>query len=401
LQVHGAAMTSPSLRIMIAFALCGGLLASNMYYFQPLSPFIAREMGWSLQQATSLTPVAQAGYGLGLLFLVPLADRMDSRQLILRMMGVSVIALLLLFLLQSWVALLLVTFILGISLSALQILLPVVSGLVSSERRGHALGILVAGTMVTIALARPFASLMGSFGSWQLVFAASAVLIGIGTCILYRMLPSAPRSSALAFGPFMREQIQLWRDHRILRQRALTQSVLFAAFSAYWTALPPLLVSDAIGLSQLQLSLFSLVAITAALTAPLAGFMSDRQWLRQATWLSLLVVLVAFLIAALAMSNDTDVAVVCLLIAAGLLDVGVTLHLVIGQRQVVEAAPNSRSRLNSLYIATFFAWGAFGSWAGGQLYATVGWAAVVTMLVLLACFGILMQVFWSRQDVHR
>ena len=61
--------------------------------------------------------------------------------------------------------------------------------------------------------------------------------------------------------------------------------------------------------------------------------------------------------------------------AAILLDFGVTTNLVLGQRAIFVLGAEYRSRLNGLYMATFFAGGAIGSALGGWLYAQGGWWA--------------------------
>ena len=54
-----------------------------------------------------------------------------------------------------------------------------------------------------------------------------------------------------------------------------------------------------------------------------------------------------------------------LLFAAILLDFGVTANLVLGQRALFALGARIRSRLNGIYMATFFAGGAAGSALGG------------------------------------
>jgi predicted MFS family arabinose efflux permease len=149
---------------VVVCAVFAGLLVSNFYYFQPLTPYMAREMGWSLWQATSFIPVSQAGYGLGLLLLVPLADRIESRGLLLKLMAGAVICLLALTFFRDWVVLLFITLCLGFCLSAIQVLLPAIAGLRPAETRGQTLGLLIAGIAIAVTLARPLASLAGSTG---------------------------------------------------------------------------------------------------------------------------------------------------------------------------------------------------------------------------------------------
>jgi predicted MFS family arabinose efflux permease len=63
--------------------------------------------------------------------------------------------------------------------------------------------------------------------------------------------------------------------------------------------------------------------------------------------------------------------------AAILLDFGVTTNLVLGQRAIYVLGAAYRSRLNGLYMATFFAGGAISSAIGGWAYAAYaqgGWS---------------------------
>ena len=64
-----------------------------------------------------------------------------------------------------------------------------------------------------------------------------------------------------------------------------------------------------------------------------------------------------------------------MLVVAGIvLDFGVTTNLVLGQRAIFVLGAEYRSRLNGLYMATFFGGGAIGSALGGWAFAHGGWA---------------------------
>ncbi|MGK9740467.1 MFS transporter, partial [Salmonella enterica subsp. enterica] len=60
----------------------------------------------------------------------------------------------------------------------------------------------------------------------------------------------------------------------LLRQRALYQGLLFAAFSLFWTAVP-LELAGRHGLSQAQIGVFALVGALGAVAAPVAGRLAD------------------------------------------------------------------------------------------------------------------------------
>ena len=77
-----------------------------------------------------------------------------------------------------------------------------------------------------------------------------------------------------------------------------------------------------------------------------------------------------------------------LALAAILLDFGMTANSVLGQRAIYALGHAVRSRLNSLYMATFFVGGAFGSAVGGWSYARSGWPLVMGVGLVLALTGL-------------
>lgn len=52
---------------------------------------------------------------------------------------------------------------------------------------------------------------------------------------------------------------------------------------------------------------------------------------------------------------------------------------VFGQHVIYRLAPDARTRLNSIYLATFFLGGAIGSQAGAIAYHLAGWTAVTVL----------------------
>jgi predicted MFS family arabinose efflux permease len=62
--------------------------------------------------------------------------------------------------------------------------------------------------------------------------------------------------------------------------------------------------------------------------------------------------------------------------AAVAIDFGVQANVVLGYRTLFALGAESRSRLNGLYMTTFFLAGAAGSAIGGWAYANGGWTLV-------------------------
>jgi predicted MFS family arabinose efflux permease len=86
--------------------------------------------------------------------------------------------------------------------------------------------------------------------------------------------------------------------------------------------------------------------------------------------------------------------IVLLALAAILLDLAVQATLILGQHVVYQLDPSARARLNSVFIATFFAGGAAGSQLGTVAYHAGGWWAVS---VLGAVLPLLALVYWATE----
>jgi MFS family permease len=68
--------------IPLLAAACG-LLAAKIYYARPLIKPIAETLGLAPQAAGLIVTMTLIGHGLGLFFVVPLADRVENRRLVL------------------------------------------------------------------------------------------------------------------------------------------------------------------------------------------------------------------------------------------------------------------------------------------------------------------------------
>jgi predicted MFS family arabinose efflux permease len=172
---------------------------------------------------------------------------------------------------------------------------------------------------------------------------------------------------------------RLLRTEAILRQRALTASLVMAAFSLFWTAVALRLSQPPFDLSQRGIALFALVGAGGAVVTPFFGRAGDRGWTHAATIVSHLMLIAAIGLVAWAGTSQTGSSLVPLMImglGAVLLDVGVTGDQTLGRRAINMLQPGARGRLNGLFVGLFFLGGAVGSALAGITWDAGGWPAV-------------------------
>lgn len=358
--------------LIILLATACGIIVANLYYAQPLIGIISNEIGLSNSSAGLIVTLTQIGYVVGLLFLVPLGDIVENKKLILILLFLSAFALISMVFVKSATLLLITSFFIGLGSVAAQVLVPLVSYLSSENARGRVVGNVMSGLLLGIMLARPISSLVADIWGWSAIFALSATVIIVLAFVLSKVLPIRKPQAKTNYIALLNSMWQLLRTTPILRRRAIYHACVFGAFSLFWTTVPLLLSSPAFHFSQTAIALYALVGITGAIAAPIGGRLADLGWTRPATGIALTVVIIS-LILPLFIQSSSPFGIAVLVIAAILLDMGVSANLVLSQRLIFSLSPEIRSRLNGLFMAIFFLGGAVGSFIGGWAYAIGGW----------------------------
>ncbi|MGN4753192.1 MFS transporter [Bacillus cereus group sp. MYBK220-1] len=358
--------------LIILLATACGIIVANLYYAQPLIGLISNVIGLSNSSAGLIVTLTQIGYVVGLLFLVPLGDIVENKKLIIILLLLSAVALTATVFVKSAIMLLVASFFIGLGSVAAQVLVPFVSYLSSEDARGRVVGNVMSGLLLGIMLARPISSLVADIWGWNSIFALSATIIIVLSFVLSKVLPTRKPTEKTNYTALLSSMWKLLRTTPILRRRAIYHACVFGAFSLFWTTVPLLLSSPAFHFSQTAIALYALVGITGAIAAPIGGRLADLGWTRPATGIALTVAIISLLLP-LIIQSSSPIGIAVLVIAAILLDMGVSANLVLSQRLIFSLSPEIRSRLNGLFMAIFFLGGAVGSFIGGWAYALGGW----------------------------
>lgn len=380
-----------SASLTLLFAIATGIIVANIYYAQALIGPLSRDLGIDGSLAGLLVTATQLGYAAGLCFLVPVSDLIENRKLAIVSIALAVLGLVGAALSRSGTTFLISSFAIGFFASGAQVLVPFASYLATPEKRGRTIGNVMFGLLGGIMLARPLANMLADQYGWRSIFWASAVAMSLLIIPLRLALPQRrPHSHAPYFG-VLRSMGTLLVKYPVLRRRTLHQSIIFACFNLFWTAVP-LLLGEHFGFSQHEIGLFALAGAAGALIAPVAGTWADRGKTREGTLLGLASLIVAFALAGFA---GVVISVAALVLSAILLDGAVQANQIMSQRTVYSIDPHARGRLNSIFMTTMFLFGAAGSGLATVLYFHFGWAGVS---IVGGVLGILLLISFLRQE---
>ena len=361
---------------MVLATACG-LAVANIYFAQPILNLLAASFHTSQGAVTAAVTVVQIGYAIGLVLLLPMGDLIENRRLTSAMLAVTALALVAAGTARSLGIFLIASVFIGLTSVVAQILIPFAAHLAPDATRGRIVGWVSSGLLLGVLLARTLSSFAAAAWGWRAIFFISAGLMLVMAVVLARLLPARRPDHTGGYLTLMASVLDLLRTQPILRRRALCQALLFAAFSGYWTAIAYQLITVH-GFNQAQVGLFALVGAVGVVAAPVAGRIADRGD-RFASGIALFVAIVAMVIARFGAGS-----VVLLGLAAVLLDLAMTAHQILSQREIYQLRPDARARINTVYMGSVFAGGALGSALAGVLHTHSGWSGITTAGIVLA-----------------
>ncbi|MGW3246266.1 MFS transporter [Streptomyces sp. NPDC001070] len=358
------------------FATATAITVANIYFTQPLLDQIARTFGTSASAAGLVATAGQIGYALGIVAVVPLADRARLRRLSAVLLAVTAVALLAGALAPSVALLGMATLVLSASTVLPQVIMPTVASMAAPGHAGRVLGAVGTGLTMGALLSRTASGLVAqATGTWRAGFLVAAATTAALLLILPRYMPAERPAGAATAGGYLRLLASLpglVTRHAPLRLSAALGATVFASFSAFWSALAFHLTAPPLGLGPATIGLFGLCSVPGALAARYSGRLSDRWGPRAVNALSVASAVLAFVLFGAAGQSLAALAVGC-----NLLGYGVTSGQIANQARIFTAPAGIRGRLNTVYMFAVFAGGATGSAVAGVLFSAFGWPGVV------------------------
>ncbi|RJT10123.1 MFS transporter [Rahnella inusitata] len=374
--------------LIILMAIATGLAVASNYYPQPLLETIARAFSLSVNQAGFIVTIAQLGYACGLMFIVPLGDMFERRNLIVLMTLLSAAGLLITAMAPTLTIMLVGTALTGLFSVVAQILVPLAATLAEPERRGKVVGLIMSGLLLGILLARTVAGALASLGGWRTVYWVASALMIVMALVLWRKLPKHEQKTDLNYGQLLKSIFSLFIHTPVLRTRALVGMFCFANFSILWTSMAFLLAGPAYQYSEGVIGLFGLVGAAGALAATRAGHLADKGKAHLTTTVGLILLLLSW--AAIAYGQHS---VISLILGIIVLDLSVQGVHITNQSVIYKSMPEARNRLTAGYMTTYFIGGAVGSLVSASAYQTAGWYGVSVAGTVMCVLNLL--VWWQ------
>ncbi len=346
-----------------------GIAAANIYYAQPLLPRMAVDFGVAASTMALLPAVTQAGFAIGILTIVPLADKVERRRLLVVILMLVSAVLVLHALAPSVPALFAAAFGLGLVGITPQLLAPFAALLAPSGREGMAVGTVLTGVLSGIVLSRVVAGGIAEWFGWRSVFFAAGVGALMLAALLRMKLPLSRPSMRIAYGQLILSSLFLLRDEPRLRRHVIYGALSFASFMTFWSTYAAH-VEKTFNLGVASAGLFGFAGVAGIACAAFAGRQVDRGRFSAVCIIGALLMVAGFCVLAAERQSIIGIAV-----GALLLDGGASVTHAANQSKAMSLRQGAIARVNSVYIAGYFLGGAIGTMAAGLAYAYSGWLA--------------------------
>ncbi|MDP4090283.1 MAG: MFS transporter [Bacillota bacterium] len=385
--------------LVLIMAAASGITVANLYYIQPLLVEIAKTFHVTQVSVGLAATLTQIGYALGMLFILPLADIREKKSLILFMLLCSACSLMFMFFSFNITTVLIAAFAVGFTSVVPQLLVPLAAQLAEPRERGKIIGTVMSGLLIGILLSRTLSGMIGQYFGWRKVYLLAAFLMIFLAFSLRRLLPTSPAVSRLRYVDLFKSMAGLVKTFPVLREASVNGAMMFAAFSAFWTSLTFLLESPNYNMGADAAGLFGLVGIIGATAAPIVGRIADRKSPKFTVGIGMLIVIASYLCFLLFGFKLWG-----LIIGVILLDLGVQSCQISNQARVHALSDESRNRINTVYMVTYFLGGSLGSFLSSYNYAHFGWRGVcilglITQLIAVAVHKLHPEA--NTKSVHR
>jgi len=359
-------------------AIAGGILVANLYYNQPLLSEIAKTFNVTSQKAGLISTFTQLGYALGIFLLVPLGDIKEKRKLILILTLLVIIALVGVATAQNLTWIYIASFAVGLTSVSPQIITPLAAQLAKPEERGKVVGTVVSGLLFGILLARTVSGYIGYIAGWRFMFVFAAILMCLLDIILYFKLPFTASNENLSYKELIKSVIKIARKYRTLRYVSISGSMLFGAFSLFWTTLTFFLENSPYYMHSNQIGLFGLLGAVGALGAPIIGRLNDKKNPKIVAVLCSGIGIVSYLIFYFFGRN-----IFGLILGVILLDLGIQGAQVSNQTRIYSLNSGERSRINTIFVVSNFIGAAVGSSLGSLAWNLYNWSGVCVVGLIM------------------
>ena len=363
-------------RGMMALLACTGFAVGGvMHTHSPVLAAMAQDFGTDTAAIGWVPTLTFSGYLFGLLFIVPLGDRIDKRHLILGQLSTLILAVMAVGNAQTLATAVIGSFVIGACVCLTQNLVPIAVGLSAPQDRGRVVGTVLSAMFLGFLCNRMASGFIGQWLGWRWSFGFSTLVLSTLIVAVYLRLPGIAPTTRMSYGSLLRSVLTLYRSNHGLRITSATQFFLAIGYGGFWATLSPMLLLLH-GMGPAEAGLMAIPGAAGVLISRAAGRWMDRDGARPVVVASALVYILSFVV--LGFSGWWIGAVIA---GTAIMDCGIRGAIVANQTLAASVDAEARNRSNTIFGAHNWAGNTMGAFMASMALAYSGWVAVCVIAI--------------------
>ncbi|GAX89944.1 MFS transporter [Effusibacillus lacus] len=359
-------------RLLILFFAATNIFAI-LYAPQPLLPMLASVFDISVPTASLAISLPIVALAVASLLLAPITDKWDRKNGILLANACLILPSIFLCFADSFPEFLLWRFWQGICIPGVTALLMAYAAEeFPANERGRVLGIYVSATVVGGLSGRIIGGVLADAFFWQAPFYVFALVAALLTVMIWRWLPPSSRQSKKDNHSLLGFLVH-FANPKLVGTFFIGFSQFFA-FIGVFTYIPFHVSQPPYSLGPTAISLLFVTFVFGILSAPAAGYLSDRIGRRSTMALG-------HLVGGFGIAVTLLPSIAAMVVGLSLMSAGNFASQSAATAYVGDVATKSRGAATSLYQFFYYMGGSLGAWLPGLLWDRYEWHGVTALTV--------------------
>lgn len=356
---------------LLMMSAVAGLTVANLYYNQPLLEEIRSSLACSETLSNMITVVTQAGYALGLMLIVPMADMWSRRRIVTVIMGIAAAMAACIAVSGNIWTVLAASLGLGACSVIPQIFIPIAGQFSRPEHKSRNMGYVLSGLLTGILGARVISGYVGQLAGWRTMFAAAAVMMIVCLLVTLRMLPRMPNTFKGSYGALISSVWKIFTTHPHMRLYALRGACTFGSMMSIWACMAFHLAGEPFRTGSRTVGMLGLCGVAGAVAASGIGRYVPRLGIRKMSAIGAVLQLLAWTAAATLGHTYAGIAAAIIL-----LELGAQFTQLSNQTGCLQAVPDASNRANTIFMTSLFLGGSIATFCAGLGWRLAGWNGV-------------------------
>ena len=376
--------------ILFMMAAVSGLTVANCYYNQPLLEDIRQQLNVTEVQANLITFITQLGYALGLLFVIPLADKLSRRSIVITNLSLAAVMCCVIAVSDTIATVWAASLVLGLCSVVPQIFVPMAGVFSLPENKSRNMGIVLSGLLSGVLGARVISGYVGEYTGWRTMFYCAGAIMVVCLCWTLRTMPMMRPTFSGSYTRLMRSVFAIYASHPAIRIYSLRAALAFGSMMSIWSCMAFHLAQEPFRAGSEQVGMLGLCGMAGAIAASGVGKYIPRLGIHRVCIIGTLLQFMAWT-TALCFGH----CYMGLVAAIILVDIGAQCHQLSNQSGCLQLAPEAANRANTIFMTHLFIGGSIGTLCTGLAWNHAGWTGVCLTGLLFAAASLTVTL-WKR-----